>query len=648
LFRALNELKKNGVLGREIILRKTMLDECKGDKLLEILAVFSTAVVKRVTVPGNTNKAQSSVSLGLATATILTAAEQGSLLPLAIAHRGSLGTLLRQKDERKSRCLQFGRLLNQKVEQLTDRLQHCAETKDFAMSAGEEATAQRQLRENWPGNSKWPQTLLYGDQSNAGDLPLKKPFREVWRVVASGGTLESDPASIGLVESLGRRVSEQKVRLHMWQTFHKELRREPLDSERSTSAKASSGQTEAVFDFQKHQRLQNEPGQFPQQLEVGTTLINSEYDKILSEMRSALVQTKPKVSRKSEQKVQRTLKLVPEKNVDPPISALRTLTLSPGASTSSHPRRFDLQPVVPSGKVNDLRLNRIFSPARPRELNNADKPPLEAEESIVAVPLSGSRAEEVPEFALEISEAPKAIKANGLMRTPSKNSAQPGSNGSSDAAPVESHHEEDLANDIISAIMNAPDSAIKGQGASPTEHTRKSMFLANSNNQQRPELGQVKESREISSATSVIAAGPSVADRRATLLERTQQSISGLQAHPRHNARKSLAAKKQRQSILFPVNQFETPGKLRPEPVQISTPPEKLYGEQADYASVFKSRPKVKVSPLISPSDNDGLPTFPEELEEEEDDMDDMDGDGYGDLDGDSSWIRSSPLRGRG
>ena len=86
------------------------------------------------------------------------------------------------------------------------------------------------------------------------------------------------------------------------------------------------------------------------------------------------------------------------------------------------------------------------------------------------------------------------------------------------------------------------------------------------------------------------------------------------------------------------MNQFETPGRLRPEYLPTATPPEKLYGEEADYASVFKSRPKIKVSPVFSPIEDD-LPTFPEEPEYEDDD--DMDGDG-------DSWIRSSPLRGRG
>ena len=47
LFRVLSDLKKNGDLGRESILRKSMLDDCKGDKFDELLALFSTAVLRK-------------------------------------------------------------------------------------------------------------------------------------------------------------------------------------------------------------------------------------------------------------------------------------------------------------------------------------------------------------------------------------------------------------------------------------------------------------------------------------------------------------------------------------------------------------------------------------------------------------------------
>ncbi|KAH0407058.1 hypothetical protein KCU90_g23381, partial [Aureobasidium melanogenum] len=47
LFRCLNELKKNDVLGREATLRKTMLDDCKGEKFEEVLLLFSAIVLRK-------------------------------------------------------------------------------------------------------------------------------------------------------------------------------------------------------------------------------------------------------------------------------------------------------------------------------------------------------------------------------------------------------------------------------------------------------------------------------------------------------------------------------------------------------------------------------------------------------------------------
>ena len=48
LLRALETAKKNGVLSRDSMIRKTMLDDCKGERLEEVLAYFSTAVLKKI------------------------------------------------------------------------------------------------------------------------------------------------------------------------------------------------------------------------------------------------------------------------------------------------------------------------------------------------------------------------------------------------------------------------------------------------------------------------------------------------------------------------------------------------------------------------------------------------------------------------
>lgn len=101
-------------------------------------------------------------------------------------------------------------------------------------------------------------------------------------------------------------------------------------------------------------------------------------------------------------------------------------------------------------------------------------------------------------------------------------------------------------------------------------------------------------------------------------------------------SRKEREAKRQ---SMFPVNQFETPRKQVPieEKKGDSTPKEYLFSEKADYDNVFKSRPKIAQSPVLSP-------------ENEEEDGE-LPIDSILDLDVDDSGLQdtweSSPLRGR-
>ncbi|KAF2403504.1 hypothetical protein EJ06DRAFT_571733, partial [Trichodelitschia bisporula] len=185
-----DEARDNGVLGRESTLRKTMLDECKGDKLVEILVVFSTAVLRK-----------------------------RSLLPLAIAHRAALTRLLQRKEQMRERVREFKNLLDTKSAQLQERWDKCSKTQLASVSAAEEAQAKKTLHENWPGHSKWPETLLYGDDTEAGDQLLHQPFQDVWRVVMSGGTLQPAEETVGLLQNLEQRISNQAERLQKWQAF---------------------------------------------------------------------------------------------------------------------------------------------------------------------------------------------------------------------------------------------------------------------------------------------------------------------------------------------------------------------------------------------------------------------------------------------
>jgi len=107
---------------------------------------------------------------------------------------------------------------------------------------------------------------------------------------------------------------------------------------------------------------------------------------------------------------------------------------------------------------------------------------------------------------------------------------------------------------------------------------------------------------------------PTASPVRTSLLERTRQSMS-LLPNPNQRSHPIKTTKAPRpSSVIYPVNPFETPPKkskeksrrhsTEPPPPSsgASTPREELFSQEADYASVFKSRPRVALSPDPSPS----------------------------------------------
>ena len=100
-------------------------------------------------------------------------------------------------------------------------------------------------------------------------------------------------------------------------------------------------------------------------------------------------------------------------------------------------------------------------------------------------------------------------------------------------------------------------------------------------------------------------------NRLSSLQARTRHSIS-LAPPPTNLAPRSKKPSHTRaRTSVFPVSQFETPQKVRRSNVGIQeedeegmrtvTPMETLMSPEAEYNSVFKSRPKIAVSPVVTP-----------------------------------------------
>ncbi|KAL5361476.1 HAUS augmin-like complex subunit 6 N-terminus-domain-containing protein [Aspergillus floccosus] len=235
LFRVLSDLKKNGDLGRETILRKSMLDDCKGDKFDEILAVFSTAVLRKTLATSSDDRLRN-VAVALATAPGLTRQEYQNVLPLILAHRVSLKTIGDRRNRVHATHEKFAQLLDDKKVQLDERSKENKAPISQAADADLDGLAS-EVKTNWLGSAEWANTLLEGGARSSSDAFLELPFSTAW-ARANESTVEDLTISStpDLLVDLESRIVRQRARLHRWRQYRNSMRKhERVESMSSNS-----------------------------------------------------------------------------------------------------------------------------------------------------------------------------------------------------------------------------------------------------------------------------------------------------------------------------------------------------------------------------------------------------------------------------
>ncbi|KAK8920305.1 hypothetical protein H634G_02523 [Metarhizium anisopliae BRIP 53293] len=227
LLRGLETAKKNGVLGRDTIIRKTMLDDCKGERLEEVLAYFSTAVLKKVLEENiQASGTHPPVAVNLAFENRGYDGDNGELNVLILAYKVSLCRFLHQKNDTRDMFRDFEDLLGVKERGVVRRMEAIrakeADPNRDTLSNNAREEMRRLVRNNWSGNENWMQTLIYGDSDDKGTGLLAMPFKKVWRGVQQQRLAEFEEHSGGLLEQLDKRVWAQRERLARWDTFRKE------------------------------------------------------------------------------------------------------------------------------------------------------------------------------------------------------------------------------------------------------------------------------------------------------------------------------------------------------------------------------------------------------------------------------------------
>ncbi|KAJ5175928.1 uncharacterized protein N7482_001805 [Penicillium canariense] len=250
LFRALTELKKNGDLGRETILRKSMLDDCKGEKFDELLAVFSTAVLRKL-VAVSASEMLWNPAMTLSTASSVSATDYQNLLPLILAHQISLDATGAHRTRVQETYEQFSRLLDDKKAELADRANKLsAQNQDPVQTDSDRLV--REVQTNWLGSEEWATAVLYGGSRSSTDAFLELPFSRAWKQATQStvGALSSGVKS-DLVVDLEAQVLRLRSRLRRWHEFKDDLRKE-----RDRNGDAAGAEFQAHhLSFRDHQSL---------------------------------------------------------------------------------------------------------------------------------------------------------------------------------------------------------------------------------------------------------------------------------------------------------------------------------------------------------------------------------------------------------
>lgn len=654
-----------------------MLDECKGEKFYEVLALFSNAVLRKVLETRERNGQNMPVVRRLATATSLSGPEQQSLLPLAIAHKAALVNVLKKKEQKRRRYLDFEMLLDNKTADINRRIRQSKDTPRATRSAVSQKEAEaikKQLKDNWIGNQKWLDVMLHGDDVQAGEAFLTSRFDKIWRMVEHGRELENVTVEAGLLENLQSRVQEQQSRLQKWQAFHEKLQEEKAEpvaavSKPQTATKEFKFNDHLQFQIPSSKQKTTEPK--PEQERQN---LRPEYENILTDMSTELSRvTSSKPTRTNALSRRRTSSsgsrspARSRKNTrsepEPPIPSKPSYSTRPAYQTkkSSFEDAPVLRPtrhaaVTATPMDSEATLIGYASTARsvdpvqtthdsPDGQVTSDADPIPTDS---AYDLPQQQVPDIPSVAIEDSSEPMHHSPS-----PEPTSTYPSEPPTPIVHPPEPNAEEALAEQIITSIGDATPSPVKKpqprMSMSLIERTRMSMARTNSF-EPVAESPLPLPSPELPEPPTIQADG----DRRATLLERTRLSMMAMESKPRQSlAPRDRKDKRKSRASLFPVNQFDTPRNRKSfELIEESkdtdpekTPKETLFSDEVDYDRVFKSRPRIATSPVFSP------PQVENDEEYDDEDPDGVTGIDLGDVDQDEdddgftkSWA-DSPSR---
>nr|POE87799.1 hypothetical protein CFP56_11028 [Quercus suber] len=640
LYRCLNELKKNGVLGKETVLRKTMLDECQGEKFWDACLCFSAVVLRKVTMERRSRYGRPQAErLGMVQTP--TVDQRESMLPLAVAHKAALFKVLEDKQKKKQT---YGRLYDVLVQKEDDLWQRRAKAEDDARRRMSDPQfndfndMERDLKKVWIGSPELQNALINGDDCMAGDDLLVRPLDELW--CHDGQADQQGESQGGLLSSLEEKVRSQAQRLRKWQGLHEKYLASKTSSKHKT-LQLDTGLEHLQFDRHSNLKVRDDAETNGERAHARVAdapkhASATRYDDVLTAMREELRRTRKGNAAATNATTAAVPPLQRSKTTAVHASRKPSVHLDTGAGVQHHHQRSPSLTAVPVRPGMGRRVpSRSRSYAQPKVDSQRQPIPLKAElfsplKNNVSPLRTSRRSSASPSSFSSMMPSPveEGVPPEVSIDEIVSNDMKRASQGTFDSgvglgfdnltSSDSSNESSDAAPEIFRVPLVPPAKPqSNGRASRPSLAERARMSMAFTSAEEIS--GLLPEPQVAEDTPSKAPSLPSTVDdtsdpsRPTTLLERTRQSISLAPQQPAALSRKKSSHTRSRTSI-YPVNQFDTPKKLPPRRSSLDaadeadeqkrniTPHEQLFSPDAEYDSVFKPRPKVAFSPVQSPA----------------------------------------------
>lgn len=615
LLRALEQAKRNGVLGRDAVVRKTMLDECRGERFEEVLAVFSSAVLKKMVAERTLNAGAEyspTISEKIALENWGYSGERAELNALLLAHKASLRSILTSKAAARERYHGFEGLLASKEEGHARRrkqVQSLDASKDAEeVPAKAKAEVRRTLQTNWTGNDQWADTLLYGDMSLRNRGFLATPFDQVWQGVQQGKLSDIEDQSTGLLEQLDQRITSQRARLEKWDGYRKKLfgDRPPEPEKRAEAPKGVD------LGFTAHLALRSSESQVEDIAKLPLPAAPPEYAEILENM-------KAEIEGAGRSRIPDFSLLVRGRgdNADEPVSDLSDWE-------DELEEKLPPKPVAPSrnSRLRSPKMRTVINRQPEASLRGEDEPPvrkaqpaLRQKTMLPAHPVATLQDGKPQKVDLPVPEeqheSPPASPARGsspeVPDHPLRSKKE--SVGNTEPSPPRAISPTQAAADqILASMSNASPSPAKRfrHTLSLAERTRMSMTRNHSFEPEEDDFDPAFLSPTPAVKSKPVQEAPNpdnmIGEEHEDLVTRTRRSMAGFaaaqqkaQLDRRRSERKSKALSPRKDGYFPKVEENDVEGASMLEELL-----DKAEAE-IDMDTVFRSRPRMRTSPAPSP-----------------------------------------------